>query len=115
RRRLVRRGGPVRRAENIPGGREAEPRNLQRAGDGTVGARRLVARRRRPARQHPFRRQVLAVLPEENRIAFLLALPQGQGRTQTPRSLYVRDGGEPLAAVRPVAAEGRAAEDALFP
>ena len=50
RRRLVRRREPVRRARDLPVGREAEPGRRQHARHGPVGPRRLGARRRRPAR-----------------------------------------------------------------
>ena len=57
RRRLVRRRGSGRAAAHLSRHRAPEPVDVEPARDGAVGARRLVARRRRSARRARLRRQ----------------------------------------------------------
>ena len=113
RRRLVRRRGPGRPAAHLPLGRGEEPRHRQRAGHGAVVARRLVARYRRHARQPELRRPDRRVLPREDPVPVLHAVPEGQAG-EPARSLDVPDRHRRVPAARRLAAEEPAADDAVL-
>ena len=95
--------------ETLPATRGRQPRREQRPGHGAVDPRRLE---RRPGDGASLghvsvRRQDRRVLPREDRAAVLRVPPQGQGRRSSrPKALGLRDGHEPLARVRDLAAEG---------
>ena len=74
--------GPLRTYRAVE---EKNPGDREHAGDGAVVARRLVARRRRHARQPELRRQDGGVLPREHPVPVLHALPEGQAGQTCPR------------------------------
>ena len=65
--------------------------------------------------QRQVRLQDRRVLPRRDRVSVLQSLAEGQGRSQAARGLRLRDRHQPVAARGRLAAEGRAAEDALPP
>ena len=57
----------------------------------------------------PFRLEHIELLPRAYRVPVLPVLPQGQGHAQLPRGLGLRDGNQPVAQVRHLAAAQDAA------
>jgi hypothetical protein len=92
--------------EDLQGGGIEQPRHGQHAGDGSVGARRLVPVRRRETGGCRVRLQDGGVLSRASRVSFLPALPQGRPGPGTARGPGVRDRGQPLASIRQLAPGG---------
>src|SRR5207302_11090464 len=79
-----------------------------RAGHRSVVPWRLVARRRRQARQCGFPRQNRGVLSREHRTALPEAFPKGRSEVGFAGSLRLRDRHRSMAALRILAAEKHA-------
>ncbi len=102
--RLVRRRGPLRRAERLRLGGAAEPRRVQHAGDGSVVSRRMGAFRWRRIGRCALRIENVALLPREHRASVLQLLPEGQRRVEAAGGLRFRNRPQSVAPLRHLAA-----------
>ncbi len=113
RRRLVRRRGPLRRAEDLQDDRGRKPRHRELLVMGPWshgGWSRSPGRR---PRRRPLRRPDVRLLPRADRVPVLPVPPEGEGRREARRGVGLRDRDERLAQPRRLAAERDGEEEAL--
>ena len=114
RRRLVRRRGPVRHVQHLPGRREAEPATSTSSSwaPGSTAAGR--GRRATSLATFPLARAPSEYYQNEIELPFFNHFLKGKGEHKLPEAYDVRDRRQPVAQVRRLAAERRGHEPSSF-